>query len=166
MGGQAVHYLVFSQAPSARLDAAALVVHARRHFAAELEVLGEDPPGASARAAFDGDRHALRVRWSHARRGLSAELEVRSRPAAQDDLERARDAEVRGKAAGMAALATRCRFVWEVVPAGQADERAILGLCGLLASVALGPVLPPDGATLFGVRGAMERSDRSGSLER
>src|SRR5690606_29285255 len=153
-------------APSARLGAAALPVPARRHLAGELGGLGEAPPGASARATFDSDRHALRVRWSHPRRGLSAELEVRSRPVTPDDLERARAAEVRGKAAGMAALAARCRFVWEVAPTEEADERVVLALCGLLASVALGPVLPPDGATLFGVRGAMERSDRSGSLER
>ena len=40
-------------------------------------------------------------------------------------------------------------------------EAARLTLAGICASVALGPVLPPDGSTLFGVRGAIERRDKA-----
>ena len=36
-------------------------------------------------------------------------------------------------------------------------DPALLNLCAILASVALGPVLTPDESALFGVRGAMER---------
>jgi hypothetical protein len=43
---------------------------------------------------------------------------------------------------------------------GEDSELARLNLCGILAAIALGPVLPDDGATLYGVRGAMERVER------
>ena len=42
-------------------------------------------------------------------------------------------------------------------------ELAYLTLSAICASVALGPVLPPDHGTLFGVRGAIERRDRGGA---
>src|SRR5216683_3152752 len=40
------------------------------------------------------------------------------------------------------------------------SEAAYLTLAAVCASVALGPVLPPDHSTLFGVRGALERRDK------
>ena len=61
----------------------------------------------------------------------------------------------------MSTLAERCPTVWEVSSVGVDSELARLNLCGILASVALGPVLPDDGATLYGVRGAMERACKS-----
>ena len=72
----------------------------------------------------------------------------------------ARDAEARGRAAGMSLLADRCPTIWDVEPSAEDNELARLHLCAILASVALGPVLPDDGSTLFGVRGAMERVQR------
>ena len=60
----------------------------------------------------------------------------------------------------MSTLATRCAHLWELEPVSDAPPAATLNLCALLASIALGPVLPPDIATLFGVRGAMERVER------
>ena len=75
----------------------------------------------------------------------------------------ARDAEARGRAAGMAALAERCGQVWTIESVGESDaiDATYLTLAAICASVALGPVLPPDGSTLFGVRGAIERRDKS-----
>jgi hypothetical protein len=60
----------------------------------------------------------------------------------------------------MASLAERCPTIWDVEPVGEDSELARLNLCGILAAVALGPVLPDDGSTLYGVRGAMERVER------
>ena len=79
----------------------------------------------------------------------------------KEDLSNARDAEARGRAGGMGALAERCQSVWEVrdVAGAEADPAALLTLCAICASVALGPILPTDHATLFGVRGAIERRD-------
>ena len=59
----------------------------------------------------------------------------------------------------MAALAGRCQFVWWLSP-GAEESPPLLNLCAILASVALGPVLPADESALFGVRGAMERFER------
>jgi hypothetical protein len=44
---------------------------------------------------------------------------------------------------------------------GEATGTAELQLSALLASVALGPVLPEDESTLYGVRGAMERAEKA-----
>ena len=60
----------------------------------------------------------------------------------------------------MSALAKRCHSLWEIQTLSEDAELATLNLCGILASVALGPVLPDDGATLYGVRGSMERVER------
>src|SRR5262249_39746524 len=99
----------------------------------------------------------VRVRLSGA--SFDAELTLRARDITRDDVQDAKGAEARGRAAGMSALAERCAQVWEIGAAeGSApSEAAYLAMSGICASVALGPVLPPDRSTLFGVRGAMER---------
>jgi len=70
-------------------------------------------------------------------------------------------AEERGRAGGMAQLAARCVALWSVTPEGEVSGTAELQLSALLASVALGPVLPADESTLYGVRGAMERAEKA-----
>jgi hypothetical protein len=87
-------------------------------------------------------------------------LTITSRRVTDDDLMPARLAEQRGRAAGMATLAERCPTIWEVASLGADSELARLNLCGILAAVGLGPVLPDDGSTLYGVRGAMERVEK------
>ncbi len=150
-------YRVFAQAPDAVVDPAALVRAATRFFEADLEVLelrdrrSEEPP-------VEGQ--ALRVRLESKRRACRAAFLIQSRPASADDYREARDAEERGRAGGMGLLAARCPSVWEVTPVDDDVEAATLNLCAIAATVALGPTLPPDGSTLFGVRGAMERLER------
>jgi hypothetical protein len=63
----------------------------------------------------------------------------------------------------MGALAEKCPQVWTLEGSGEsgASDAAYLTLAGICASIALGPVLPPDGSTLFGVRGAIERRDKA-----
>ncbi len=96
--------------------------------------------------------------------GYSGNFQLVVRSARLEDHADADRAELAGKAAGMAGLARRCQSLWEVRAAASAppwgDDAALLNLCAILASVALGPVLPADLSTLFGVRGAMERVER------
>ena len=61
----------------------------------------------------------------------------------------------------MAQLAARCRALWVVTAESEISGSAELQLSALLASVALGPVLPEDESTLYGVRGAMERAEKA-----
>jgi len=142
-------YIVFSQEPLALPDVERLASQAARFFASKLELL-----------ETDGSR--LRVRLAHQQLLLDDEFVIRVRPALRDDWMEARDAESRGNAAGMSALADKCATVWEIAPAGEIDpsEASYLTLSAICASVALGPVLPPDHSTLFGVRGAIERRDK------
>lgn len=127
-------YRVFSQ--SATLDLAGLVRNATRHFSSHVEVLSSTP---------------LRVSVG------SARFRLEFLPTTEEVLERARAAEVRGQAAGMASLAERCTTVCVIHPEDHDDELATQLLIGALASTVLGPVLPPDDSTLYGVRGAMAR---------
>ncbi len=142
-------YLVFSQEqggpPYERL-----VTHGARFFSATLELLEQT-------------EDAIAIRLACSRPPLRGEFRIAVRAASKDDLLNARDAEARGQAAGMAALAERCAQVWTIDAASDQvpSEAAYLTLAGLCASVALGPVLPPDGSTLFGVRGAIERRDKA-----
>jgi hypothetical protein len=145
-------YRVFTQTPDGVIDPALLVRSATRHFEASLEILSAEPrtvePSASA---------SVTLRLSSARRNFSNNFKVLSRTTREEDWAAARRAEVRGRSAGMSALADRCGFVWWIEEQTEGPPAAMLNLCAVLASAALGPVLPPDESALFGVRGAMER---------
>ena len=147
-------YRIFAQAPGALIDPAAIVRSATRFFEADVNVesyrsLGADDPPA------DGGELVLRL--ESARRNLAGTFRVRTRLSQAADYEDARQAEERGRAGGMGLLAARCPSIWEVTPVGEPSPGAALNLCAVLAAVALGPTLPPDCSTLYGVRGAMER---------
>lgn len=143
-------HLVFAQALAPRVDSDSLGRNAQRYFKASIQALpaAENAPTASTRIELEGPR------------GVKGTFSLRERPRTADDLERAQIAEQRSRAAGMAALAERCASVWLVEPEAGADQIATLMLCAIIASVGLGPVLPPDDSSLFGVRGAMERVER------
>jgi hypothetical protein len=143
---------VFAQRVDLTLDLPELLRATRRYFDATLEVQSRTEPEAT------GEQVQLLLRSE--KYGYEGVLTVHSRQTTPTDLTDARLAEQRGKAAGMANLAERCPTIWEVSSVGSDSELARLNLCGILASVALGPVLPDDGATLFGVRGAMERVEK------
>jgi hypothetical protein len=146
-------FRVFSQEPSLMGALPKLLSHARRFFAAEIDVLSGSPPGSA--------HGAVRLRFEARRYEGAGTFVVTSRPNSDDDRFAAEAAEARGNAGGMALLAARCSAVWEV-KAEQATGSAELQLAAALASVALGPVLPEDGSTLYGVRGAMERAEKAG----
>lgn len=125
----------------------------RRYFDATLDV-----ESRTEGAGLAGDRVEVWLRCE--KHGYEGRLSIRSRRTTEYDLADAQKAEELGRAAGMAGLAARCPTIWEVEPIGEESELSRLNLCGILASVALGPVLPDDGSTLYGVRGAMERVAR------
>ena len=147
------HVRIFAQREQLTLDLPELLRATRNYFDATLSVLSRRDP------APDG-RDYVEVLLHSEKHGYEGRLSIHSRWASEHDRADARDAEQRGRAAGMASLAARCPTIWDVAPIGQESELARLNLCAILASVALGPVLPDDGSTLYGVRGAMERVDR------
>jgi hypothetical protein len=144
---------VFAQRAELTIDLPELLRATRNYFDATLDVLSRVEAAGNA-----GDRVEVELR--SAQHGYSGRFSIRSRMTSEHDLADAQDAEQRGRAAGMAALAERCPTIWEVEPLAEDSELARLNLCGILAAVALGPVLPDDGATLYGVRGSMERVAR------
>jgi hypothetical protein len=149
---------VFSQQPDLVAALPKLLAHARRFFSAELEVLS-----ASASERPDLAQAVVSLRLESARYPGSGSFRIESRPTTHADRQAAEGAELRGKAGGMALLAARCPALWLITAEGDASGAAELQLSALLASVALGPVLPSDESTLYGVRGAMERAERASS---
>jgi len=144
---------VFAQRAQLTLDLPELLRTARSYFDATLDIQQRSDP------APDG-RDSVEVLLRSEEHGYEGRLAIRTRWTSEHDLADARDAEQRGQAAGMASLAERCPTIWDVEPVGLDSELARLNLCGILAAAALGPVLPDDGSTLYGVRGAMERVER------
>lgn len=147
---------VFSQQPDLVAALPQLLAHARRFFAAELEVLSASPPNRAS-----PERASVTLRLSCARYHGEGTFVVTARPNQAADRAAAEVAEQRGKAGGMAGLAARCVAVWEVTTEGEVSGTAELQLSALLASVGLGPVMPLDQSTLYGVRGAMERAEKA-----
>lgn len=144
--------LVFAQATDAHIPIARIVNNARSYFPIDVEILSQraEPGGPSPETTTVQVRVELD--------GASACFQIRSRHATRDDYIAAEEAEARGSASGMSLLARRCDYCWLMEPDDDADEATIWSLCALLASVALGPVLPDDHSTLMGVRGATERA--------
>jgi hypothetical protein len=140
-------YRVFTQEATPCLPLPRLLAQARRYFALSVNVDSRS----------DGDHGGERVRFE-LEPGAGAHVSVRARTTKPDDLGAAARAETRGNAAGMASLAKRCPTLWEVEADAGVHATTLHEFCALLASVALGPVLPPDESTLYGVRGAMERA--------
>ena len=144
---------VFAQRAELTLDLPELLRAARSYFDATLDVQGRSDP------APDG-RDRVQVLLRSEQHDYEGRFSIHTRWASEHDRADAREAEQRGRAAGMATLAERCPTIWDVEPIAADSELARLNLCGILAVVALGPVLPDDGSTLYGVRGAMERVER------
>ena len=140
---------VFAQRPDLTIDLPELLRATRSYFDVSLDVQSRTDPGDQVELVLRSDKHDYEGR-----------LSIRSRPRSAFDLADAQQAEAVGRASGMSLLAERCPTIWEVEPVGPDSELARLNLCAILASVALGPVLPDDCSTLYGVRGAMERVAR------
>ena len=64
--------------------------------------------------------------------------------------------------AGFDALVARATRVWQVPREVPGDPRTPLVLAAVIASVLLGPIVPPDEVTIFGVKGARMRLQARG----
>ncbi len=148
---------VFSQQADLVAALPQLLQHARRFFAAQVNVLSASP---SERP--DPLLAEVSIELESARYPARGRFRLESRGASDDDRFAADAAEAASQAGGMALLAARCPAVWLIHPEGEVTGSAELQLSALLASVALGPVLPQGEETLYGVRGAMERAEKSG----
>jgi len=152
-------HVVFAQQSRPDIDVARIAENARRHFGAEIE--RAPGPEAQAEGPAGGGRDRARLRLVDPKRAANGTFLLRARLARPEDWAAARSAEARGHAAGMADLAARCPALIEVEPEPGASEVATWVLCAALAIAGLGPVMPADGSTLFGVRGALARADRA-----
>jgi hypothetical protein len=142
-----VAHLVFVQATTGRLPEGALRRNAATHFDASIALTEQSSaPGAYFVELIVGAERA--------------KFMVQTRSVTDADITFAAEAEARGRAAGMAALAARCAYVWVVTPDAAAPEWFTWECCALLALTALGPVLPEDRSTLLGVRSARARAER------
>lgn len=144
-------YLVFSQQSLASIDAGQLTQNARRFFGAQFELRERREEGGVGEVV-------MTVTGPNGTPGVA--IHARVRPCQGGDYEAAERAERAGRAGGMAALARRCPSVWEVDVGASGRPSEALRLCAILASVLLGPIMPPEGDTLFGVKGARERAER------
>lgn len=135
------------------MDVARLRSHASRFFGASFDVVGEPVVRGTGKNQVRELRLAFR-----SPEGTDAGFTLVSRRVENADVVAAREAESRGAVPGMGALAERCARVWELREPADAPASNVYLLCALLASVALGPVLPPDHSTLLGVRGARDRA--------
>lgn len=147
-------FLVFSQAAGARFDAAGWREQAARFFAAKLGFTHDKRP-ASDPPLVDAARVVIA-----AERANGTRLVI-GRPREPGDLACAEDAELRAGGGGLGELARRCGHVY-VVEASGPDDRASLSCAAILASVALGPIVSPDGR-IFGVRTARLELEREAS---
>jgi hypothetical protein len=132
-------FLVFSQAESDRIP-----VDALRALGTGVTIHSESAQTASVTILVQE---------------RTATIRITSRGADAHDIHAARDAERRGNAAGMGELAARCRRVFIVEPQ-DAPESLVWELCAALAFAGLGPILPPDASTLYGVNGARALAER------
>lgn len=146
-----MRYLVFSQAQKEPPQEAVLVQKARTFFQTDLHFTQRWLREATPQ---EGDFRVRVALPGHS----PVELSLTRRDAAEEDWCAAEEAERAGQATGMSTLARRCRVVWEI-PAIKDLDAEILTLCGVLAATELGPVMPPDRSTLYGVRGARLRAE-------
>ncbi len=135
-------YLVFTQSDEGSIDFEKLQRHALQFFDSRVDVLE-----SGSREVHVGLRCPLR--------GMDLGLQVHVRKRKFVERRIILDAEARGQVSGMGELAEACDYVWEVEP--QQDSKGALWFCAILASVGLGPIMPPDCSTLLGVRAVRER---------
>jgi hypothetical protein len=155
-------WTLLSPEPEARVDPARWAHQALTFFKARLAVVGEKryPSGTLPLA----DRVALDV----GRRDEEATTRVRVVTVPVDRAPEAMRAGAAGAraigGAGFDALVPRTRRVWQVQAAleGEGDARAPVLVAAVLASLFLSPVVPPEGGTIFGVKGARQRLEALG----
>ena len=138
-------FLQFAQQDEPEIDLEGLTRGAERHFEARLSAGAANPAG-------------LHVQFETQPYGTVG-FTLKARTATESDYARLGPAEAANHSHGMAGLGRRCTSLWEVVPDPGTAPAACFYFGALLASVALGPLLPPDGTGLYGVRSARLRAE-------
>ncbi|MEM1031643.1 MAG: hypothetical protein AAF928_11335 [Myxococcota bacterium] len=156
-------WTLFARDDDSRMVEAAWLQQARRFFGAEVRVQPRKryPGGSQPRR----DRAEIVVTSPSSSDYVTsvAPLSVQTFPADDDPALRARGVAV--GTSGMEVLVARSPRTWQWRRSdveGDGDPRGALVFAALLASLRLGPVLPPGAATLFGVRGARLRLREAG----
>lgn len=161
-------YTLFSAEPTARIDIASLAHKARTFFATALEI---DPVKAYPNENTpDADAVHIEISPLRKSKGASTRVRVVTWPLARDPSFRALgDGAARAiGGAGMDALVARAKRIWQVSKAvtSGTDDHAPLRVAAILAAVLLAPIVPPEGNTMYGVKGARERLERAERAER
>jgi len=148
-------YLVFAQLPDARLDLPVWQRHAAQFFAAEVALTRPKRYGASP-PQTDAAHLVLTPRG-----GAPILRSIFLRPRSEDDLRAAEQAEGGG---GLALVAKRCPMVVLVHADGGTDapDAGSLHVAALLASVLLGPLMPPDRKSILGPKSARQELEKRG----
>lgn len=152
-------YTLFSADPSARIDIALCAHKARTFFATGFE-LGQAkayPDGHTP----DSDAAYVDVSPLGKRSNAVTRVFIVTWPIEKDPLVgNVGDAAARAiGGAGMDALVARAKRIWQVsneLTSGD-DRNAPLRVAAIFASVLLAPIVPPEGNTIYGVKGARER---------
>lgn len=146
-------FAVFSQDRDARLSFRSIRENAARFFGAKV--------GMTVDKAYGGalDVDAARFVIATDDKESSGTRLGFARPVGPDDLVAAEEAERRVGTYGLSALARRCPMLWLIVPETN-DDRAALLLAAVFATVMLGPIVPPGGGDIFGVRTARLKLER------
>jgi hypothetical protein len=155
-------YTLFSAEFSSRFDIAVLAQKARTFFATALEI---DPVKAYPDDKTpDADAGFIEIKPLGKRDAPPTRVFVVTWPLQRDPSIRA-IGEAGANAiggAGMDVLVARAKRIWQVsTDVAQADDRhAPLRIAAILASALLAPIVPPEGNTIYGVKGARERLER------
>jgi hypothetical protein len=147
-------FRVFAQQEAPHLDVAALTHQARRFFEATVDVA----PGGAVELPYT---IATRLSVVADAGGRGARRCV-ARVADVQDWAAAEQAEARAGYTGLSLLARRCASVW-IVEAEAEEDLVALRIAAVLASLLLGPILAPRGASLFGVRTARAKLEAGGT---
>ncbi len=141
-------FMVFSQTPHAMIDADVWERKTATFFAMRFGLVvpktyGDELPTSDAALVVIANRE-----------GQGDLRMIYGRPAEPRDLVRAQEAERQGAVGGgLVELGKRCPGVW-LVEANGTDDSSALAIAAIIAMVHLGPIVPPSGAELYGVRTA------------
>lgn len=156
-------FTLFSPEPLSRVDIAQLAHKARTFFATALEI---DPVKAYPEGNCPSE-DALTIEIKPMGKSILAPTRVNvvTFPLAREPFFRELgDSAARAiGGAGMDILVARTARIWQVakdVESGD-DSRAPLRVSAILAAVLLAPIVPPEGNTIYGVKGARERLERA-----
>ncbi len=149
---------ILSPEPDARVDAARWAHQAATFFKLELEVLTPKRYPSGAMPLADEIEIAIGRAGEDKAKVRVVTVPIDRAPEAR---RRGLDAAMAIGGAGMDALVLRAKRLWQIEDDADRPEAA-LAIAAVLASLLLGPIVPPSGDAIFGVKGARERLDRLG----